>query len=282
VLLVLKDAQWAESLRGVLGSETLNVREHSAKDYSLLGTIAWGHPLFATFANPRFNDFTKIHFWRHRRVELGAGPDLRVLARFDNGDPALIEQRQGPGRLFVLTSGWHPTDSQLARSSKFVPLILRIMESSGTNDLVQSQYHVGESVRLPSEGAQSPPWVVTTPGGEKLPLEAGTPTFDRTDTPGVYRLHSDRSRRDFAVNLATFESVTAPLEPAELEHLGVRLGREHKRAEFVQRRRQMRDVELEKKQKLWRWLILVTLCVLVLETWLAGRPRRPISTDEPE
>lgn len=277
VFLVLKDAQSGETLLNILGSETLDVQEDSTGDYSMLGTIAWGHPLFATFADPRFNDFTKIHFWKHRRVEVESAQDLQVLARFDNGDPALIEQRHGRGRLLVLTSGWHPADSQLARSTKFVPLVMRILENSGSDDLVRSQYQVGESVGLPNDESQSAPFVVTAPGGEEVELGPGTRTFDGTDTPGIYRLERDDSPSEFAVNLASAESVTAPFDAAELEQWGVRLGHENKRADIVERRRQMRDVELEKKQKLWRWLIVAALGILVLETWLAGRAGRGAS-----
>jgi len=282
VFLVLKDAQSGETLRKILGSETLDVQEDPANDYTMLGTIAWGHPLFATFADPRFNDFTKIHFWKHRRVDVQTGQDLQVLARFDNGDPALIEQRHGRGRLLVLTSGWHPADSQLARSTKFVPLVMRILENSGTDDLVRSQYHVGESVGLPEDETQSTLFVVTAPGGEEIQLALGTQTFDGTDIPGIYRLERDDSPSEFAVNLASAESITAPFDAAELEQWGMRLGHENKRADIVERRRQMRDVELEKKQKLWRWLIVAALGILVLETWLAGRDRPLTSNDKPE
>ncbi|MEK6234005.1 MAG: hypothetical protein N2C14_04780, partial [Planctomycetales bacterium] len=34
--------------------------------------------------------------------------------------------------------------------------------------------------------------------------------------------------------------------------------------------RQMRARELEKRQKLWRWLILAALGILMVETWTAG------------
>ncbi|OAI57129.1 hypothetical protein AYO47_08315 [Planctomyces sp. SCGC AG-212-M04] len=34
-----------------------------AGKFSLLGQIDFGHPLFTAFANPRYSDFTKIHFW---------------------------------------------------------------------------------------------------------------------------------------------------------------------------------------------------------------------------
>jgi hypothetical protein len=36
----------------------------------------------------------------------------------------------------------------------------------------------------------------------------------------------------------------------------------------------MRALELESSQKLWRWVVVAALGVLILETWLAGRLAR--------
>ena len=60
-----------------------------------------------------------------------------------------------------------------------------------------------------------------------------------------------------------------------LEQYGVSLGDHPTATEKNQRQRQLRDVELEARQTLWRWLLVAALCVLVLETWLAGRKSRP-------
>ena len=35
----------------------------------MLGEIAFDHPLFAPLAGAQFNDFTKIRFWKYRRIE---------------------------------------------------------------------------------------------------------------------------------------------------------------------------------------------------------------------
>ena len=40
----------------------------------------------------------------------------------------------------------------------------------------------------------------------------------------------------------------------------------------------MHNAELEGRQKLWRWLILGAIGVLIAETWLAGRVVRPRPT----
>ncbi|MHC4398667.1 MAG: hypothetical protein ACYTG0_03210 [Planctomycetota bacterium] len=112
-------------------------------------------------------------------------------------------------------------------------------------------------------------------------LASRASSFDETDLPGVYRLALAGRRRPFAVNVPPDESKTAPREPGELEELGVRLGRGPTREDLVAKHRQMRNVELEKRQKMWRWLVAGVLGVLIAETWLAGRlSRLPVGPSE--
>ena len=51
--------------------------------FQIFAEIDFSHPLFAPFADPRFSDFTKIHFWKYRRLEASALPDAHVVAKFD-------------------------------------------------------------------------------------------------------------------------------------------------------------------------------------------------------
>jgi hypothetical protein len=106
----------------LLGVERLNVHEAQVRNYAMLAEIDFRHPLFAPFADPRFSDFTKIHFWKYRKLDARDLPNARTLAKFESGDPALLEVPVGKGKVFVLTSGWQPEDSQLALSTKFVLL----------------------------------------------------------------------------------------------------------------------------------------------------------------
>jgi len=282
VLYVLTDAESSgQSLSQIMGLDELGAEEAPIDDYAMLGEIDFAHPLLAVFADPRFNDFTKIHFWKHRRVELDDVPHLAVLARFDDGDPALFEQTHRKGRLLVLSSGWHPRDSQLARSTKFVPLLSGVLERSGAAETVLPQYQVGDRVVLGAGETGSAAGTVRKPDGTESKLAGDAQTFDETDLPGVYHVALGDTRRHFAVNLDPTESRTAPLEPGELEEFGVRLGGQPTRAERVKKHRQMRDKELEDKQKLWRWLIVAVLGVLIGESWLAGYLSRP-AVERPE
>jgi hypothetical protein len=102
----------------------------TSQEYALLSTIDLRHPLFAPFNDPRYSDFSKIRFWRHHRIVLDESASKHVLvpARFDSGDPAIVEVPRGEGRIVLFASGWQPRESQLGVSSKFVPLTSMLVE----------------------------------------------------------------------------------------------------------------------------------------------------------
>ena len=254
--------------------ETVGGRESRGEKYLLLGDIDFTHPLFAPFASPSYKDFTKIHFWKHRPVTLKTAATTRILARFDNGDPMLLERSVGEGRVFAFTSGWHPEDSQLALSSKFVPLIGALLDLSCGGAEVADSVAVGQSVTPPAR--QDSVIVVRTPDGHEKRLDAGHSAFSETDLPGIYRAKVGSTETRFAVNLSPTESHTTPLNLEQLEQRGVRFGADLTRVERIDRERQQRDTELESRQKVWRWLIVIALATLILETWWAGRAERQI------
>ena len=285
VLLVLKDAHaGARTISYLAGVDGVGVEEAPASNYAMLGQIDFEHPLFAPFASARFSDFTKIHFWKHRRLNLEKIRDAKILARFDDGDPALIQMGVGTGTLLVLTSGWEPTDSQLALSSKFVPLLYFILEQSGGIKSQLAQYLVGDTVALagPDPGASTNQTLtIRKPDGSQVELPKGD-KFSQTDLPGIYVVASNPSRQ-FAVNLDPAESRTGPLPIEELERLGVpvKVQVAESAAQLRKRRQHLQAAELEQQQKLWRWLIVAALVVLVGETLLAGwLTRRTILTHE--
>jgi hypothetical protein len=270
LLLVMKDAAAAEGAARLLKLPALRTEESPAGEYALLGEIAFDHLLFAAFSEPQFADFTQIRFWKHRRVHLPAEFSGRVLARFDSGDPFLIEQSAGKGRVLVATSGWHPTDSQLARSTKFVPLMVALTDRPQAG-YEQAQHIVGESIELPP--AESGTRRIVTPDGDGRELPGAMSAF-AADRPGIYRLAFAGGESRLAVNLDPDESRTEPLTAEDLESRGARLGAQPTQGELAERTRQLRLIELENRQKLWRWLIVAVLMVLVLETATAGRLTR--------
>lgn len=278
VLMVLKNEGLGPTLSALAQSGPIPLKEEKPKDFSLLTQLDFEHPLLAPFGDPRFSDFTKIHFWKHRRLDEGRLPGSRVLCRFDDGSPALLELPTGKGRLLVLSSGWHPADSQLSLSSKFVPLLYSMIELGREKEAVRADNSIGHPIPLPgSAGAGTR---LKGPKGDlQLPAEGGT---FRAKDPGIYVLSGPR-QATFAVNVAPMESKTAPLQDELLAGLKLPLAPENpEQADLAMAREQaVMDKELENKQKGWRWLILGAIVFALLETWLGGRAwRNPAVTLE--
>jgi hypothetical protein len=285
VALVLRSDEAAGTLSELAGVSPLEVQEADVSRYAMLAQIEFDHPLLASFADPRFSDFTRIHIWKHRRVDLTDCPEAQVLARFDSGDPAWFEIPVGRGSLLVWTCGWHPSDSDLALSSKFAPLLYAALEYGGTLAARQAQYAVGDPVALPIQtmsGAANRR--VRKPDGSTVDLGADQRTFTQTDLLGIYTIESPNNTRQFAINLSARESQTDPMPIEDIEKLGVAMDPSSNIAveRTEQSMVQSSFSEMESEQKLWRWVIAAALALLLAETWLGGRLTRTDPAPEGE
>jgi hypothetical protein len=263
-----EDVRDTAPLAELLALDSLQVEPIQADDYAILSYIDFQHPLFQPFGEPPFNDFTKIHFWRYHRLTSNHEQPWSVVARFDDGSVALAEQRVGAGRLWILATGWSPDASQLALSTKFVPLLISMLGSSIESAVQPQGLIVGQPIDLAN---RAPFERVMDPHGQMIELPRDGHQFVDTRQVGIYRFVGRSDPWHVAVNLDPVESRTEPMDLGELEKRGVLLGKNETAEEFSRRQRQMRDVELESRQKLWRWLLVGALSALAVETYLAGR-----------
>lgn len=267
-LLAPRDVAAMATVFEVFEAAPLGIEEVVPARYALLGEIDFQHPLFAPFRDPRFSDFSKIHFWRYRRFPVESLSNARVLARFDNDDPAMVQVPLGEGFALLLAGCWHPADSQLALSTKFVPLIHSLLDLSGVLNRAPRQHLVGGEVPLASTNAVS----VTRPDGE-------TSSEMKVDQPGLYSVSSGTNRFRFAANIDPRESRVDALPAEELERYGVTLHEVRPETLSDEKKRELKHSELEQRQKLWRWLIAAALVLLSIEILMAGRlARRPATT----
>ncbi len=241
----------------------------AASEYLMLAEVDTAHPLLRPFADERLRDFTKLRFWKHRLLELDAeaAKQLQVIARFDNRDPAILTASPGRGTLILLASGWHPADSQLALSTKFVPLLYGWLEAAGFRNEQSASLLVGDV--LPVE----PDTSLMTPDGQTLKPKAGE--VIRAATVGLYTLQS-KVPQIVAVNLPPEETRITPLDPEKLREFGVRLETgdfEPGAAAKTEEKERLATSEQEGRQRAWLWLLGGLLAILGWETWLAGRIR---------
>jgi hypothetical protein len=286
VLLVTKSIDTAKTITQITGIETIDSQEAEVDTYAMLNRIEYKHPLLAPFSDPRFGDFTRIHFWKHRRINIDDLPGAEVLAWFDSpqdgqahNDPALFELRVGKGSLLILTSGWHPSDSQLALSSKFVPLLYSILEYGGVFSNRQLQYFIGDHVPMLSS-AGSASLEISKPDNSVVHLNDDEESFTQTDLPGFYTIRSSARDHIFALNLPASECRTTVMPIEDLEMLGVSLAQPSKySAEHPELSVGSRSTRaghnssfagMESEQKIWRLILIVLLAVSFIEIALAG------------
>jgi hypothetical protein len=273
--LLTLSAAAAPALAEITGTPAVLLEEIKPATYGMLSEIDFKHPLLVPFADPRFSDFTKIRFWHYTKFAATALPGSRVLARFDSGDPALVEVPVGQGRLLVLASGWQPEASQLALSSKFVPLLSSLLEWSGAVITPPAQFFAGQPVALNLLGLTGAgPVSVRHPDGTTTTVTPEAGAFTAATQPGLYTATGGTLTKTFAVNPDPAESRTLPLPTDELDRLGVPVRRAGSRESGHPNSGPAPAVESESRQKLWRWIMIAALAVLVIETLLAGLSAR--------
>ncbi len=270
-----------------LSDAQVEIREGSTGDYALWTNVDFRHPLFESFSDPKYSDFTKIRFWKYRQFVLADGSPWRVLSTWDRGEAAFIEACVGAGKLWLLGSGFQPSQSQLALSTKFVPLLINMYERATPQNAWQNSATVGESIELPAgtqisvvaskvDWAPVSPW----PGGKltfevpclveiRIPSQEPSPPSDQ---PSLEPQVSQELAR-VAVNIDLSESQLEPLDLGRLEQLGIPLGRQLSHQELLNQDRQKRIEELEQSQQLWRWLIVAIIVIALIETIIASRRR---------
>ncbi len=276
-LFLMRSANSAAALAELLGRDQLPSEEAAVTDYALLAEVDRQHPYLQGFSEARFADFTKVHYWRYRRLDLAGLERARVLAAFDSSDPAWFEVPVGDGSLLVMTGGWHREDSQLALSTKFIPLLYSVLTQDPTGRDRRRAYFVGD--RIPMDAGEER--TVTTPGGEEVVLDAETDFFDQTDEPGLYTLAYPGRSVVVAVNMTPDESRLTPMEKDGLEQM---LKLDEERAEEGLSGElpaaKLSIEEQESRQKGWLWLLYLVLLLVIVEILYSARCAQPKTAGE--
>ncbi|MBL0941084.1 MAG: BatA domain-containing protein [Gemmatimonadaceae bacterium] len=233
------------------------------------------HPLLAPFREMP-DALQGVRAFRYPRLEGATGTD--VVARFDDGLPAVLEQRLGAGRVVVLAL---PLDNQMGDfpvQPAYLPFVRQLMLHTSGRDAAPLWRNVGERWALASNIADP---VVTAPDGDLLrptadSMGAAVPLADA----GVYTAYQKQASGTpaalVAVNVPPAEAELTPLDTAELL-LGVRTTSDSSaagNANGVPAGEAQTVEELERQQNPWRIALSLVVLVLAIETWLATRGRR--------
>lgn len=269
VLFVVADRETAEATQVWTGARAAEAGT-AMDDYGLLINIDFTTSLLAAFDRPGLNDFTNIKFWNRSALQVVDDTRTRVLACFDDLRPALLETQNGNGKAITLASSWRPQASQLATSSKFPILMNELLTWAAAAPEVPKSLRVNEPISLSMADHQ----MVVKPDGSKHQTAPDQPAFEDTDRPGIYTVIAGQKQIPIAINIDRSEGASETISTEQFESLGVQLGIHDTVAEERQALQLQADVEIESRQKLWKWLIGIALAMVLIETVAAGSAKR--------
>ena len=208
--------------------------------------------------------------------DISASQQLSVLARFDSGQPALVEGRSQNGHVLLWSTPFDLRWSDLPLRGLYVPLMQRMVRYLAQSTTRGPSYIVGDRAwrRLPGTGIATR--VETeTPSGRRLVVQSealGTQRLWKVpelDEAGIWQMLVGGAVVDvFAVNLDTDEADLTPVLADEIQR---RLG-SHVR--ILQDGDSLPDVVNAARfgRELWREFLVLAVVLLMLELWLARAP----------
>ena len=181
----------------------------SGRSPTRLSEVSLDHPIFAPLSGPQFNDFSAIRYSEYVTAKLTDGGPARILASFENEDPAMIEVRIEAGTLILWTGGIHPSTTNLARSPRFIPLLHETLAYLTRRERAPASYRIGDP--RPVVGANTTLRSVGRSGEE-------TGAIDRLAEPGWLRwTEAGSTSRVAAVNVDPDEMDLTPIPATEFQ-----------------------------------------------------------------
>ena len=283
MLVVAGDAvtatSWPARANGLLPVAPGDVKDRLADKGAVLGAIDRSHPALSLFANAQSGDLSAARFYRYRTIPADSG----VLARFDDGSPAVVEQRSGTGRTLVLASSLDGLWNDLPRQPVFLPFVHQLAQYASGYRAGRSVYEVGDAVDLQGVGSaagdsssRGAAYVAESPKGNRLriggtqgesaliPAEAGVYEVRPAGSPGA-------RPRLVAVNIPGRELDLARFDPTRLTHS---VSPVDGSATDSSSQAGVDLAQQERKQSIWWYLLLIAATLLVVESVLAYRLSR--------
>lgn len=232
--------------------------------------VKMSHPVFEVFrARGRLASARVYGYHRTEPRERAS-----VLARFEDGSPALVEGGVGEkGRVLVFASTLGMTWNDLPLTPTYLPLVQQMVRYLGERD-IESWHRLGQTFTVGKEVDGAAPPAIDAPSGARLKTGQLTPEGDLLLTgrePGFYRLRY-AARPDFAavnvdgaegdftkLNLEDFMAAVtsgAAAPPSATDAEG-----------------KMTGEEIEARQRVWWPLLLAALLLFATEALLARRTK---------
>jgi hypothetical protein len=240
-----------------------------------LDAASLDHPALQRFRGAADVDLGTAQFTKYFKLAPVEGDkSIRVMARFTDGSPAMVERQFGLGKVILVASGATTEWNTLPLKPAFLPMIHQLVAYLATGTDGTRNGTVGEPLVKPlplSEASRkvtiSDPSAAKTSVKPLVDERGATVTLEHPQKAGFYRLDVQGGTQDvFAVNRDVAESDLKSLSQEALKKVLTGfdwgwIGLNEDLVSALTRARQ--GVEL------WRHLLLAALFLMALETMLA-------------
>lgn len=194
-----------------------------------LNPLDYQHPALRAFrGNPLAGLLTTL-VAKHYRLEVPANSPARTVLALANGDPLIVEQAVGQGRVVLVATSADLSWTKMPLLPSFVPLVQELLAWCVAGQTQHRNFEVGQPLEgtAPASAAGAAVALLRPDGArETLTLAAdasaaGLPgwSYAETTLSGIYRIQDDKSAgagRPLAVSVNTAESDLTPVTADEL------------------------------------------------------------------
>ncbi len=271
-------AAWAGTAAELLPASNSGVADRTRGPAATIGGLEYGHAVFEPFRAPRSGDFSAARFYGYRQMT--AAKDAQVLARFDDGAPALIDRAIGRGRVLLWTSTLDLYWNDLALKPVFLPFIHQAARYLAAYRDRPAYAHVGQILDLDdlSAGTAAPSGsrLSLTPSGKRQDLEGEQSHVMELAEQGFYEVREARAGSPTLVaasNVELVESDLTAIDPQEIvaSVVGGTRTTGGNRGELA-----LPDEAQERSQRFWWYLLFAGILLLTAESLLAHRLSRTV------
>ena len=226
------------------------------------------HPVFEPFRASSAGQFASA---RISRFQSGQAVDAaQVVARFDDGSPALLEQRIGRGRVLHFATGFTRAAGDLVLQPVFAPFVQQLVKHAASGRESRASFTVGNVVDVNSFAAPERDAVVLTPQGERIRLGASTSSRSlRIAEAGIYQIRGTGDETTTQMIAANVDPAESDVTPVGAEIFNDAITARDANSAVLPSALQPRDRESE--QRIWWYLLLIAFAFLAIETFVGNR-----------
>lgn len=240
------------------------------------------HPALGMFKDTSSMNLAGAQFFVYHPLEPAADKDasaVRVMLRFNSGDPALVERQVGLGHVVLSASSAGRLWNDLPLQSAYLPFTYQVLFYLGQGATSHRNLRLDEPLFLSLALTDAEKAVrVTSPSGQTstqnpvLDARGVTFRYDKTGQAGVYKLAvaGSRTTDSFAVGLAAGESNLTIADPrTSAQESGVMMN-----AFSVAKSPTELPTLISRSRygtEIWYPIVVAIICLLFLESFLAQK-----------